>query len=304
MMDLEALRVFVKVAELGSFTHAGLHLDISKSRASQLVQSLEGELGVTLFQRSTRLVRPTGDGEQLVARAKRLIAEADELEALFQGPRNLKGRVRIGIPTGCARSLIIPHMPELLALHPGLELEIDTSDRMSDLHREGLDCVLRVGALTDSSLVAHRIGVLPLVNCVSVPYIQKYGIPQTLADLERHFIVHYTTTLGSGSPCFEYVDADGVHELPMRSLLAVNGADAYRSACLAGLGIIQAPRYGLSEAIADGSFIEVLPDYTGEAMPTSIVHAHGRQVPKRVRAVITWLASLMEPYVRGGRACP
>jgi len=295
-MELEALRVVVKVAELGSFTHAATQLGMSKSRVSQLVLELEAELGVLLFQRTTRVVRPTPDGDQLVLRSRKLVADADEIGALFQGPRNLKGRVRVDVPTMFARTVVLPRLPELLALHPLLEMEVSATDRRVDVRREGIDCAMRIGVLADESLVAQRLGVLPMVNVVSPGYAVKYGIPMSCDDLERHFIVHYSATFG-GAPAFE-VEVDGlVEERPMRSLVTVNNIDAYRAACLAGLGIVQVPRYGARELLADGTLLEVLPQCTCAPMPVALVHGHGRQVPKRVRAVMTWLASLIEPFL-------
>ncbi len=216
---------------------------------------------------------------------------------MFQGPRNLRGRVRVDLPTGLARTVILPRLPELLALHPQLELELSTTDRRVDVLREGFDCVVRVGELREPSLVAQRLGLLAMVNCVSPAYVQRFGIPTDLDDLGRHYVVNYAQTLGTVSPSFEYRVGDEVHERPMRSLVTVNSSDAYHGACIAGLGIIQAPRYGYRAELERNTLIEILPDYPAAPMPISIVHAHGRQVPKRVRVVMTWLAALVEPLV-------
>ncbi len=296
-MQIDDLRVIATLADVGSFTLAAAHLGLSKSGVSQRLQALERELGVQLFQRTTRAVRPTVDGEQLALRARRLVADADEIAALFQGPRNLRGRVRVDLPTGFARTIVLPRLPELLALHPQLELELSATDRRVDVLREGFDCVVRVGELREPSLVAQRLGTLAMINCVSPAYVQRFGIPAGLGDLDRHFVVHYAQSLGTGSPCFEYCSGDEVHERPMRSLLTVNSSDAYHGACIAGLGIIQAPRYGYEGDLERHALIEVLPDYPAAPMPIAIVHAHGRQVPKRVRVVMSWLAALAEPLV-------
>jgi DNA-binding transcriptional LysR family regulator len=240
-MDLEALRVVLKVAELGSFTLAATHLGISRSRASQQVQELEGVLGVPLFRRTTRVVTLTADGEQFVERSQRLLSEADELAALFQGPRNLRGRVRLDLPVGVARNIVLPRLPEFVSLHPMLELEISATDRRVDVLRDGFDFVLRVGALGDSALTALRLGVFPMVNCISPAYLRRYGVP-TFDDLDQHWIVHYSQTLGTEPPTFDYLEAGAVIARPMRRLVTVNNADAYQAACMAGLGIVQVPR--------------------------------------------------------------
>lgn len=293
-MDLDAVRSFIKVAELASFTGASEHLSIPKARVSLQVKALEAELGVRLLQRTTRTVQLTRDGEQFLGRAVRLLAEADELGAMFQSPRALRGLVRLDMPVGFARD-ILPRLPELFALHPQLELQLSSTDRFVELVREGFDCVLRVGALADSRLVARRLGVLAMTNCASAGYLHTYGTPRELADLDRHVLVHYAATLGAEPPAFEY-HADGrTQTRAMRALVTVNNVDAYRVACLAGLGIIQCPRRGVVEHLAAGALVEVLPAYVCEPMPVSLVHGHGRAVPRRVRAVMAWLAQLIEP---------
>lgn len=296
-MELENLRAFVKVAELGSFTRAGAHLGRSKANVSLAVKALESAVGSRLLQRTTRAVRLTTDGEQFLVRARRLVLDAAELESMFQAPSTLRGSVRLDLPVTFARSLIIPRLPEFLALHPELEVLLSTTDRRVDVVREGFDCVLRIGALADSGLVARRLGVLPMVNCASPAYLHKYGTPRTLGDLTQHLLVHYSLAFGADAPSFEYRDGDCYRELPMASVVTVNSADSYQAACVAGLGIIQVPRSGMLPSLASGALVEVLPDFTCQPMPVSLVHAHGRNVPKRVRAAMSWLSQLMEPHL-------
>ncbi len=296
-MELDALCAVIRVAELGTYTKAAESLGLSKSRVSQCVIALESELGVRLFQRTTRVVRPTADGERFIVRARRLLADADEVRGLFRGPRNLEGRVRVDVPTLVARSTLIPRLPELLQLHPQLRLELGSSDRRVDLRREGVDFALRIGAIGDESLNAIRLGELPMANCVSVAYVQRHGLPRDPTDLGDHFIVHYSMTFADAA-LFEYMDGSTPRAVPMRSLVSVSNAEAYRAACLAGLGIIQVPRYGVVDLVADGTLIEVLPRHACAPMPIAIVHAHGRHVPRRVRAVMQWVAALLEPHLQ------
>lgn len=297
-MDLEALRTFVRVAELGSFTRAAEQLGMPKARASARVAALEAALGAVLLVRTTRTVRATADGEQLVPRAKRLLAEADDLAATYQGGRTLRGVVRLDLPMTFARDVIIPRLPELFAQHPELEVQVSTTDRLVDVAREGFDLVMRIGTVRPSGLVAQRIGMLPIANCASAAYVRKYGTPRTLADLDDHLLVHYATNLGADPPVFEYRTEDGYAYHPMRARVTVNSADAYRAACVAGLGIVQSPRLGMRPLIEDGVLVEILPEFTAEPMPVSLVHASGRAVPRRVRAVMTWLAGVMAPRIK------
>ena len=296
-MDLESVRVFVRVAELGNFTRASQHLGVSKARASIRVQELEAELGCRLLHRTTRAVRLTEDGEQFLVRAKRLVADAEELASMFQAPSTLKGRVRLDLPMNFARNVVIPRLPEFFALHPQVEMLVSTTDRRVDLVREGFDCVLRIGTLADSGLVARRLGVLSMVNCASPVYLRKYGTPLTLQDLAQHFIVHYSLTFGSDAPGFEYKDGNAYRELPMQSILTVNSSDSYTAAALAGLGIIQAPRTGMLASFAAGTLVEVLPELRCRPMPVSLVQVQSRQARGPVRAVIAWLSQIMAPHL-------
>jgi DNA-binding transcriptional LysR family regulator len=293
MLDLDDVRAFVKVADLGSFTRAAEQLGAPKSRVSMRVKALEGALGSRLLQRTTRAVRLTPDGDQFLGRARALVDEAEELAAMFQATSTLRGRVRLDVPIALAREAVIPRLPELLALHPHLELALSTTDRRVDVVREGFDLVLRVGALADSGLAVRRVGAFAMVNVASPAYVRKYGLPRSLDDLGRHYVVHYSPNL-TDEPSFEYRAGGRDRTVPMKSLVTVNGTDAYTAACLAGLGLIQAPRYGLGPRLKRGELVEVLPEFTCAPMPVSIVHAHGKGVPKRVRAVMAWLAQAVE----------
>jgi DNA-binding transcriptional LysR family regulator len=282
-MDLESVRVFLRVAELASFTKAAEQLGLSKSRASLRVRALEEQLGSHLFQRTTRAVRLTPDGEQLLVRARRLVAEADDISAMFQAPSTLRGRVRVELPINIARDHLIPRLPDFIAAHPHLDVVLSTSDRRVDVVREGFDCVLRIGTLGDSGLMARRLGALPMANYVSEAYAHEHGVPKTLDDLDRHWVVHYSQSLG-GEPVFEWDERGKTRTRPMRAHVTVNNADAYEAACRAGLGIIQAPEWRRRDQL-----VRVLVGHTCRPMPVTLLHAHGKNVPKRVRAVMTWL---------------
>jgi len=297
-MDLEALRIFIRVAELASFTRAGEQLGLTKSSVSLRISALEAELGNRLLQRSTRAVKLTPDGEQFLERARRLVLDADELAAMFQAPSALRGTVRVDLPVSFARDQVIPRLPEFLAAYPQVQVLLSTTDQRVDLIREGFDCVLRIGALSDSGLVVRRLGTLPMVNVASPAYLRKYGTPRRLQDLDRHFLVHYSQKFGGERPGFEYADGGRYREHPMRSLVTVNNTDAYRAACLAGLGIIQVPRKGVDTSLTSGALVEILPEFTCEPMPVSLLQGHARNVPKRVRAMMSWLEQILEPYVR------
>lgn len=297
-MDLDALRIFVKVAELASFTRAAEQLGMAKPRVSMGVQQLESQLGTRLLHRTTRTVRMTPDGEQFLERALVLLSDADELQTLFErSPSGLRGRLRVDLPNYMASRYVIPRLPEFLAAHPQLEIELSATDRRVDVVHEGFDCVLRVGALPDSGLVARRLGSLQVLNGASPAYLRQYGMPMTLEDLAQHRLVHYAQTLGATPPGFDYMEGDIARVLPMRGVITVNNSDAYHAACLAGLGIIQAPGQGLRDAITDGLAVEVLPQFQAAPMPVSLLYPHRRNLSKRVQAFMNWLAEVLAPQL-------
>jgi DNA-binding transcriptional LysR family regulator len=299
-MDLEELRIFAKVAELASFSRAAEQLGLAKGRVSTSVQQLETRIGTRLLQRTTRSVRLTPDGERFLDRCKELLTEAEQLQAMFQpAATGLSGRLRIDLPTAIARDLVIPHLPEFLAAHPLLEIGLSTTDRRVDLVHEGFDCVLRIGALGDSDLVARPLGSLRMCNLASPEYLRRHGTPRTLADLAGHRVVHYTSSLSAQDAGWDYRDPiDGTtRTLPMHARVTVNGTDAYQAAALAGLGLVQAPSFGAAAHLRAGRLVEVLPEYTAPSMPVSLLYPNRRQLAPRVQAVMAWLTVILAPYV-------
>jgi DNA-binding transcriptional LysR family regulator len=293
MNPLEAMQVFARVAELASFTRAAESLGLPKASASAAVQQLESELGTRLLHRTTRRVALTQDGRAYYERCKDLLADADELATMFQPREQLRGRLRVDMTSGVARNFVLPRLRELLHAHPELEIELSSTDRRVDLVREGFDCVLRVGSLGDSSLIARPLGRFAIVNCASPGYLREFGTPQTLEDLDAHRLIHFAQSFGGKPDGFEYFDGRAFQVRPMRGALTVNNADAYQAACLAGLGLIQAPRAGLRELLAQGALVEVLPQFPAEAMPATLLYAHRRNLSRRLQTFMQWLAEVL-----------
>jgi DNA-binding transcriptional LysR family regulator len=299
-MHLDDLRIFVRVAELASFTQAADQLGLAKGRVSAAIQQLESHVGARLLQRTTRRVRLTPDGEQFLERCKELLSDADALQAMFQPVTSgLRGRLRVDMPIALARDVVIPRLPEFLAPHPQLEVAISTTDRHVDLVQEGLDCVLRVGTLADANLVARPLGLMRMANVASPSYLRAHGTPTSLADLSQHRIIYYGAKLSTQGAGWEYVDGGVTRIHPMRSTIAVNGTDAYEAACVAGLGIIQVPVRVAHRQIEAGGLVVVMPHHTAAPMPVSLLYPHRRQLAPRVQAFMNWLTVVMQPYVEG-----
>ena len=299
MSPFDRMHIFVRVAELASFTQAAEALGIPKASASTAVQQLETQLGTRLLHRTTRRVQLTQDGQAYYERCKDLLADVDELQSMFQHPAGagLKGRVRIDMSTGMARNVVVPRLPELLARHPGLEVELSSTERRVDVVREGFDCVLRTGAVVDSSLAARPLGLARLVNCASPAYLRAHGTPRSLADLPGHRLVHFVNTLGARSAGFEAVVDGALVLTPMQGALTVNNAEAYMAGCLAGLGLIQVPHLGVVDLLARGDLVEVLPQLAAPPMPLTLMYANRRNLPRRVRTVMDWLAQVVAEHL-------
>ena len=297
MNRLDCMQIFVRVAELASFTKAAESLGLPKASISNGVQQLENLLGTRLLQRTTRRVELTQDGRAFYERARDLLADVDELEGIFRSTGNLSGRLRIDMPSAIAKNRILPRLPQLLRQHPQLQLEISSTDRRVDVIREGFDCVIRVGKLNDSSLIARPLGKLELLNCVSPAYIERYGVPKSLDDLIRHQLVHYVTTLGAKSPGFEYMYKGEVKFVSMNGSVTVNNSDAYSAACMAGFGIAQIPRVGAHDYLMQGQLIEILPDFRAEPMPVSLLYANRRNLSRRVQVFMDWVSEQLKDYM-------
>jgi DNA-binding transcriptional LysR family regulator len=302
MYKLEALAIFVRIAEMGSFTHAAESLGIQKGRASNVVRQMEAQLDVRLLHRSTRTVQLSEDGRAFYTRARALLADAEDLGTMFSGrDAPLRGRLRIDLPTEFARTTVMPALPAFLERYPDIELEISSTDRRVDLVQEGIDCVLRVGVIVDETLVARRFGNLPMVNAASPAYLARHGLPRTLHDLhaQEHCMVHYTPTLGTRPFGWEYPDGDGFATLALPGAVSVNNVQAYHGAGLAGLGLIQAGLNSIRPWLASGELIEVLPDLRPAPLPVSLVVAHRQNLSRRVRIFTEWLEQILRPELDG-----
>lgn len=302
MNQLDSMQIFVRVAELSSFTAAAESLGLPRATVSLAVQQLERLFGTRLLHRTTRSVQMTQDGQIIFERSKDLLADMAELQALFSNkPSAISGRLRVDMPIAIARDLVIPNLPDFLHQHPGLKLELSSTDRRVDLVREGFDCVLRVGTLLDSSLIVRPVGQYRMINCASPAYIAQHGMPTSLADLENHQLVHYLANFGGRDPGFEYQAPEApytVHHVSMNGVITVNNSDAYTAACLAGLGIIQSPEPGMRSHLASGRLVEVLPAHRPAPMPVSLLYANRRHLPQRVQVFMGWMTTLLQPRLQ------
>ncbi|KVP94576.1 transcriptional regulator [Burkholderia ubonensis] len=303
MDHLHAMRIFARVAHLGSFTKAAEQMQLPRPTVSNAVQYLEKHLKIRLLQRTTRRVALTAEGATYYERCARLLADLDDAETLFEDAgASPRGVIRVDLPERFALDKVIPAIPSFHARYPDLRIVMSTTDRFVDLIADGIDCAVRVGALSDTSLVARRIGELAQVNCASPAYLARHGTPRSPDDLPEHVAVGYFSSRTGRELDWEYADMDTgeIHAVKMRSIVSVNSSQAYLACCVAGLGLIQAPRDGLDAPLADGTLVEVLPEWNAAPLPVSVVFPHGRHLAPRVRIFVDWLANALSRPLPAG----
>ncbi|HEY4072979.1 MAG TPA: LysR family transcriptional regulator [Herbaspirillum sp.] len=295
MDRFDTMLAFTRVVELSSFTKAAVSLNLPKATVSSQVLALEKRLRVKLLHRTTRHVSVTADGAAYYERAIRLLNELDETEASISNATTTpKGRLRVDVPGSIGRRILIPALADFFSRYPEIELEVGCTDRPVDLLHEGIDCVIRGGLVLDESLVARRLGDLPLVTCASPGYIEKYGMPGSIADLERHTLVHMFSSKTGKNFAFDFL-VDGVN-VPILGLqqLSFNDLEACVSAAIAGLGIVQMPVFMAKEEMAEGKLLCVLPDIEIDTVPLHILYLQNRHLSTKVRAFVEWVAELID----------
>ncbi|WP_027230828.1 LysR family transcriptional regulator [Phyllobacterium sp. UNC302MFCol5.2] len=285
------MQIFVRIVERRSFTNAADDLHIPRATVTNAMQRLEERLGTRLLDRTTRQVNPTLDGEAYYDRCLRLLADMEEAEASFRDSAP-KGLLRVNLQGTLARHFVIPALPDFLNRYAALELSIGEGDRLVDLVQEGVDCVLRVGDLKDSTMVGRKIAEMQQVTCASPAYLARHGEPRSLDDLAGHLAVNYVSS-GTGKPFpLEFSTHTGLRLVNLPGPVSVTGADIYAASAIAGLGLIQVPRYRIANELAEGSLRVVLPGSPPPPMIVSVLYPQNRQLSSRVRVFADWLTEI------------
>ena len=302
MDRVRQMQIFIQVMESGNLTRAAAALGLPRSTVSTELQALEDRLKTQLLRRTTRKVVPTPDGHAFLHSARDIVDAVASAETMFTAAQpRLAGRLRVDMPVRIGRKLVIPALPEFLAAHPDLTLELGTSDRRTDLIAEGVDCVLRLGELESSELISRRIGHVAFVTCASPAYLARHGIPETLDDLAPHLLVNYATQLPTGRGALEFSMNGTLHEVALATPVTVNNAESYIACALAGLGIVQLPAFDVRDRLAKGTLVEILPTAPPPPVPLSFLFARRRNLAPRIRLFQDWLAGLL---VREGVLIP
>lgn len=289
MDRFDAMRVFTRVTERQSFTLAAADLGLPRSTVTDAVKQLEMRLGVRLLQRTTRHVRPTLDGEAYYRSCLSILADIEEAEGAFAGAKP-KGLLRVDVHGTLARHFVLPNLPQFLAAYPDIEFYMSESDRLTDLVREGIDCVLRVGTPQNSDMIVKRLAMLDEVTLASPDYLMRYGTPENIEALTagHQMIGFHSTATGAVLP-LEFMVAGKIHTITLPHPVCVNAAESYVAAAKLGLGIIQIPRYHGEGALKTGEMVELLPESPPSPTPVSLLYPRNRQLSPRVRVFIDWL---------------
>jgi len=287
---LQSMQVFTRLAELGSFTRAADAMQIGRPQVTRAIQDLETSLGVRLFQRTTRKVRLTPEGEKYYARATQILADVAAASTMFSSPGStLRGRLRVDIPTAFSQPALIEGLKAFSDLHPAIELALGVTDRTVDLIAEGVDCVLRIGPLPSSSLVAARIGMATMVTCAAPRYLREHGEPKSLEELSAHHGVTFISGQNQRPLAWHFMDGGQEHSYISRQGVTVNESNAYVQCGVAGFGLLQAPGIVLDRFLADGTLTEVLQAYRPPPRPVSVLYPSRSHLAPQVEAFVCWV---------------
>jgi DNA-binding transcriptional LysR family regulator len=288
MDRLDVMRLFTRIVERRSFTLAAQDLEWPRSTATQVIQDLEKRLGVRLLQRTTRHVKATLDGEAYYRRCVAILGDVEDAEAAFSDAKP-RGLLRVDVHGTLTRHFVLPALPAFLAKYPDLQLHIGEGDRLVDLVREGIDCVLRVGDLQDSAMVGRRVALLEEVTCASPAYVARHGNPQSVDDLTGHISIGFVSSASGMALPLEFTVNGERRNIALPSTVTVTSAETYVAAAKLGLGLIQVPRYHVQADFDAGTLVSVLPDSPPSPTPVSLLYPHSRQLSPRVRVFIDWV---------------
>ncbi|MDI9219644.1 LysR family transcriptional regulator [Pantoea sp. EA-12] len=297
MDHLIAIRTFQRIVETRSFTKAAAHLGMPRSTASKALRDLENHLGVRLIQRTTRSVILTTEGAEYYRRISRLVTKIDETEADMRDMGTAaKGRLRIDLHSSMAGFVLIPMLEEFRERYPDIQLAFGVGDRPVNLIEEGVDCVIRAGELADSSLKAKTLFKDRLITCASPEYLARYGVPESLADLENnHKIVGYFSA-ATGEVWPMRFRNRGNEKHIVRFDIAANDSASQINMLTCGLGVGQTHASVADRFLRSGQLVTVMDEMTNLRIPISIIYPPTQQLNVRLRLFIDWVAERFSAF--------
>ncbi|KJV10638.1 LysR family transcriptional regulator [Elstera litoralis] len=285
MDRLQAMSVFVAVADLHGFAPAARKLGLTPSAVTRLISALETHLGLRLLQRTTRAVALTEVGARYLVRARRILIELEEAEALArEEQQHPSGRLTVTAPSMFGRLHVGPLMGQYLTRYPGVTGELMLSDRNISLVDAGIDLAVRIGPLTEQSLIARRMGAVRRVMVATPAYLEANGTPSCLDDLSQHRVIHLA--IAPGPEEWEFQQAGRPVYVPLRPHYTTNSTDLAVSHCVQGGGITRVLSYQVAEAVAAGQLRILLPEFETPPWPIHFLYPSARLLPLKVRAFI------------------
>ncbi|MFC0229439.1 LysR family transcriptional regulator [Serratia aquatilis] len=287
---LLAIRVFTRVVETGGFTRAADSLGMPKATVTKLIQNLENHLQTKLFQRTTRSVSVTSEGECYYQRTIKWLAELEQMEShITDSQAAPQGVLRIDAGGTTARQVLLPALPDFIARYPQIQIDLGVSDRIIDLINDSADCVIRSGPLADSSLIARRLFALKWVTCATPAYIARHGTPQHPNDLQQGYpLAHYRHALNDRIQPLQFVDKGKEIDILHRYYISVNESNAHLASVLAGLGIIQTFRFMAQPHLDSGELVSLLDSWQPPDESMYVVYPSNRHLSAKLRVFIDW----------------
>jgi len=295
MDRLDAMRLYTRIVERRSFTRAAHDLGLPRSTVTDAVKDIEARLGVQLLARTTRHVSPTLDGEAYYRRCLAIVADIEAAESAI-GDVKPRGQLRIDVHGTLLRRLLVPALPRFLAAYPDLQPHIGEGDRLVDLVREGVDCVIRSGELRDSTMVTRQIATLDEITCAAPSYLRSRGTPRSLVDLKGHTAIGFVSSATGQVMPLEFMVGGKRHYMSLPATVTVTGGETSVALARLGLGLIQTPRYSIADDLAAGRLVEVLPKYPPSPSPLSLLYPQSRGLSPRVRVFIDWVVAEFERH--------
>ncbi|QKJ85411.1 LysR family transcriptional regulator [Paramixta manurensis] len=290
MDRLDGLTLFVRIVETGSFSRAADMLAIPRATATYAIQQLEARLSTQLLERTTRQVRPTLDGQAFYERCVAILSDIDDAESsLRHVAANPRGTLRVDMSGTHAMRIVLPHIEAFHQRYPEIMLAVSSGDRLVDLVREGVDCVIRAGHPRDSTLVVRRLALMPQVICASPAYLAAAGVLNSPGDLAQHQVVGFMSGEGVIDYSIDLINGGKTESFTASGWMAVNDAENYVVSALSGAGLIQLPRFHVEQALREGRLVEVLEGWQSPPMPLSILYPWRRHLSPRLRVFIDWL---------------
>ncbi|MGD8934784.1 MAG: LysR family transcriptional regulator [Gammaproteobacteria bacterium] len=293
MDKLQAMKVFVQIAERGSLTAAAEALNRSLPSVVRVLATLEEALQVRLFNRTTRRIALTEEGRLYLDQCQKILADIEEAErSLGQHQTEPKGSITVTAPVRFGEIHVAPAVSAFLEQYPKTRVNLTLHDRLVDLLEEGVDIAVRIAHLPDSTLIAKPVGAVRQIICASPALLKRAGFPNHPEELTNLPCIHFTGM--SDASEWKFVAEEQQQVVPIKSILTCNQVGASLQACVAGVGFGRFLCYQAAPYIKNGLLVKVLAEFEPPALPLSLVYPHARLLSSRVRAMIDWLASSLQ----------